>query len=85
MTQCVDNYKNYWIKCPREAPFWRTVDEVLGWEFLDPPKELPHECFADQSPGDRQEQAILLEGRRTSMRRVVIDGLEFHYLDKPKA
>ena len=40
MTQCVDNYKNFWIKCPREAPFYRPVVEVLMWEFIDPPLPL---------------------------------------------
>ena len=37
----MDNYANFWIKCPREAPFYRPVDEVLKWEFIDPPKPLP--------------------------------------------
>lgn len=40
MTQCVDNYKNFWVKCPREAPFYRPVVEVLMWEFIDPPLPL---------------------------------------------
>ena len=41
MTQCVDNYQNYWIKCSREKPFYRPVGEVLKWMFIDSPKPLP--------------------------------------------
>jgi len=38
VTQNVDKYTNYWIKCPQEKPFWRPVVEVLAWEFLDAPQ-----------------------------------------------
>ena len=41
ITQCVDNYTNYWIKCPKELPFWRPVQEVLNWTFIDEPKPVP--------------------------------------------
>ena len=41
ITQCVDTYKNYWLKCQKERPFWRPVEEVLQWEFIDEPLPLP--------------------------------------------
>ena len=41
ITQCVDMYTNYWLKCQKERPFWRPVKEVLQWEFIDEPLPLP--------------------------------------------
>ena len=41
ITQCVDMYTNYWLKCQKERPFWRPVEEVLQWEFIDEPRPLP--------------------------------------------
>jgi hypothetical protein len=41
VTQCVDTFKNYWLKCPKEKPFWRPVEEVLQWTFIDEPMLLP--------------------------------------------
>ena len=41
ITQCVDMYTNYWLKCQKERPFWRPVEEVLQWEFIDEPLPLP--------------------------------------------
>ena len=57
MTQCVDNYKNFWVKCPREAPFYRPVVEVLMWEFIDPPLPLPASAPpAKEAPAEGTEQ-----------------------------
>ena len=61
----MDNYANFWIKCPREAPFYRPVDEVLKWEFIDPPKPLPASAppteetpeGAGEADGAAEEQA----------------------------
>ena len=67
MTSCVDKYQNYWIKCPREPRFWRTVEEVLGWEFIDVPKTVPSALHGQMIKNARKFPIpILIEAKKVA-------------------